>query len=377
MGNLGFLSRHYGMLMRIYCKRAITSSVQPLLQANEKFFQLPGSELILVLSGPDTGERLQHIVDRLNSRKIYWNNTGLDIEFGAAWGELEGQDGENLHHTLGQLSWLSEQSCVTHRVLALTNSVERVSGQTTERVLMLSRVKRALEEGGVRLYAQPIQNDAGEGYHEILTRLESDGEIITPDRFIPLIAQFNLSHRFDLCVVEKVLVWLSTHATPPNSARFSVNLMPMTLNQKDVAAEIIALFERYAIAPQAVILEVTEEQAFSDSESSIQNIQQMREYGFKIAIDDFGTGYANYERLKRLQADIIKIDGCFVKDICTDSMDATIVASICNLAKTKSLYVVAEFVETPAQRQLLLEIGVDYLQGYLIGKPQPLAELEA
>lgn len=242
---------------------------------------------------------------------------------------------------------------------------------------MLSRVKRALEEGGVRLYAQPIQNAAGEGYHEILTRLESDGEIITPDRFIPLIAQFNLSHRFDLCVVEKVLIWLSTHATPPNSARFSVNLMPMTLNQKDVAAEIIALFERYAIAPQAVILEVTEEQAFSDSESSIQNIQQMREYGFKIAIDDFGTGYANYERLKRLQADIIKIDGCFVKDICTDSMDATIVASICNLAKTKSLYVVAEFVETPAQRQLLLEIGVDYLQGYLIGKPQPLAELEA
>ena len=242
---------------------------------------------------------------------------------------------------------------------------------------MLSRVKRALEEGGVRLYAQPIQNAAGEGYHEILTRLESDGEIITPDRFIPLIAQFNLSHRFDLCVVEKVLIWLSTHATPPNSARFSVNLMPMTLNQKDVAAEIIALFERYAISPQAVILEVTEEQAFSDSESSIQNIQQMREYGFKIAIDDFGTGYANYERLKRLQADLIKIDGCFVKDICTDSMDATIVASICNLAKTKSLYVVAEFVETPAQRQLLLEIGVDYLQGYLIGKPQPLAELEA
>jgi len=80
----------------------------------------------------------------------------------------------------------------------------------------------------------------------------------------------------------------------------------------------------------------------------------------------------------------LSTDQSLVKDlsmsisvVCTDSMDATIVASICNLAKTKSLYVVAEFVETPAQRQLLLEIGVDYLQGYLIGKPQPLAELEA
>jgi EAL domain-containing protein (putative c-di-GMP-specific phosphodiesterase class I) len=78
-----------------------------------------------------------------------------------------------------------------------------------------------------------------------------------------------------------------------------------------------------------------------------------------------------------LQADIIKIDGCFVKDIATDSMDAMIVQSICNLAKTKSLSVVAEFVETAEQREMLLRFGVDYLQGYLVGKPTPLAELQA
>ncbi|MDY1036011.1 EAL domain-containing protein [Lelliottia sp. CFBP8978] len=375
LDNLEFLSRHYGMLMRVHCKRTVTTIIQPLLQADEKFFQLPGSELVLVLLGPETGERLQHIVDRLNSRKIYWNNTGLDIEVGASWGEIEEKDVESLHHTLGQLSWLSEQSSVTHKVLALTNSVATVSGQTTERVLMLSRVKSALEEGGVRLYAQPIHDASGQGYHEILTRLESDGEIITPDRFIPLIAQFNLSHRFDLCVVENLLKWLLAHPAPHTQTRFSVNLMPFTLNQKDVASEIIGLFERYAISPLTVIIEVTEEQAFSDSELSMQNILQLRDYGFKIAIDDFGTGYANYERLKRLQADIIKIDGCFVKDICTDSMDAMIVQSICNLAKTKSLIVVAEFVETAEQRQLLLDIGVDFLQGYLIGKPRPLGEL--
>src|SRR5690606_4895769 len=132
----------------------------------------------------------------------------------------------------------------------------------------------------------------------------------------------------------------------------------------------------YGVPPQAVVIEVTEEQAFSNSGPSIKNIQQLRDYGFRIAIDDFGTGYANYERLKRLQADIIKIDGCFVKDICTDNMDAMIVQSICNLAKTKALSVVAEYVETPEQRDMLLRFGVDYLQGYLIGKPMPLAELQ-
>ncbi|MFX4310607.1 EAL domain-containing protein, partial [Enterobacter sp. 63] len=223
----------------------------------------------------------------------------------------------------------------------------------------------------------PIQNAAGKGYHEILTRLESDGEIITPDRFIPLIAQFNLSHRFDLSVVENLLAWLRDNPVSHDKTRFSVNLMPLTLMQKEVANEIITLFEHYRVPPHAVVIEITEEQAFSNSGTSIKNIQQLRDYGFCIAIDDFGTGYANYERLKRLQADIIKIDGCFVKDICSDSMDAMIVQSICNLAKTKSLCVVAEFVETPEQREMLLRFGVDYLQGYLLGKPVPLSELQA
>ncbi len=377
MDNLEFLSRHYGLMMRVQCKRAIIRELQPLLMPNEYVFQIPGNELVVVLSGPETGARLQHIVDHLNSRKIYWNNTGLDIEFGGAWGGVEYKCGESLYHTLGQLSWLAEKSCPAHQVLSLNNSLETVSGQTTERVLMLSRVKRALDEGGLRLYAQPIQRGDGVGYHEILSRLESEGEVLTPDKFLPLVAQFNLSRRFDISVVEALLAWLRDHPSENCCARFSVNLMLLTLMQKEVATEIIALFERYGIRPQTVIIEVTEEQAFSNSEVSIANIQQLRQYGFKLAIDDFGTGYANYERLKRLQADVIKIDGCFVKDICSDSMDAMIVKSICNLAKTRSLCVVAEYVETEEQREMLLASGVDYLQGYLVGKPRPLNELQA
>jgi len=377
MDNLEFLSRHYGMMMRVHCKREITTILQPFLLTHEKLFQLPGSELVLVLNGTETAARLQHIVNHLNNRKIYWNNTALDIEFGASWGRVGNESGESLHHALGQLSWLSEQSCATQTVLALTHSLATVSDQTTERVFMLSRVKRALEEGGLRLYAQPIYNAQGVGYHEILTRLDSDGELITPDLFIPLIAQFNLSRRFDLSVVEAMVKWLAQNPVSHQNPRFSVNLMPLTLMQKEIATDIIFLFERHDISSKTVIIEVTEEQAFSESETSILNIQKLREFGFKIAIDDFGTGYANYERLKRLHADVIKIDGCFVKDICSDTMDAMIVKSICNLAKTKSLSVVAEYVETPEQRQMLLAMGVDYLQGYLIGKPRPIEELQA
>lgn len=106
---------------------------------------------------------------------------------------------------------------------------------------MLARIKRALDIGGLHLYAQPIHNARGEGYFEILSVLESDGEIITPDRFIPLIAQFNLSHRFDLNVLEKLLMWMRSHPSGRAGTRFSVNLMPLTLMQNEIAAEIIAL----------------------------------------------------------------------------------------------------------------------------------------
>ncbi|ALR77567.1 EAL domain-containing protein [[Enterobacter] lignolyticus] len=370
MDNLEFLSRHYGMMMRVYCKRMIAQDLQPLLYKNEQLFQLPGSELLLVLHGEETADRLSAMIDFLNSRKYHWHNNELVLEFGASWGGIQGE-GEALHHTLGQLSWLSEQACAARKVLALDCSLETVSDNTTERLYQLNRVKRALDLGEICLYAQPIVSESGDVYHEILTRLTCDGEIIMPDRFIPVVAQFNLSKRFDMQVVE--MLFRAMEAFP--NERFSVNLMPFTLMQNESANEIIALFQQYRISPQSIVLEITEEQAFSDSEVSLVNIQRLRDFGCLIAIDDFGTGYANFERLKRLQADIVKIDGCFVHDIMEDAMDAMIVKSICEMARVKNLTLVAEFVETDAQRALLYQLGVDYLQGYLLGKPRPLAEL--
>ncbi|WP_312692412.1 EAL domain-containing protein [Kosakonia sp.] len=371
--NVELLSQHYGLMMRVHVKRSVTRELQPLLLGGEQLFQLPGNELLLKLNGPEISARLQHMMHYLNSRRIYWNTVALDIEFGVSWGvQHEGE--KDLHHTLGQLSWLSEQACAVHQVLALTNSLQEVTDHTTDRVLLLNKVKRALDDNDIVLYGQPIVNAQGQGYQEILTRLRCNGELLTPDQFIPVIAQFNLSSRFDMQVVERLLQWMQAHPDKHGCAHFSVNLMPLTLMQHDFVAHMLSLFTRYAVPPQAVIIEITEEQALSHSEVSAHNIQQLRQAGFKIAIDDFGTGYANFERLKRLQADIIKIDGSFVRDILQNAQDAMIVKAICELAKGQSLTVVAEYVENEAQRALLLQSGVDYLQGYLVGKPHPLAQ---
>lgn len=155
--------------------------------------------------------------------------------------------------------------------------------------------------------------------------------VIMPDRFIPLIVQFNLSQRFDMLVLETLFSMLHKHP----GQRFSVNLLPATLMQKNSAGQIIALFQRYSVSP----------------DTSRQNLEALRAFGCAIAIDDFGTGYANYERLKHLQADIIKIDGCFVRDILLDPLDAIMVKSIVEMAWAKQMSVVAEYVESEPQKR--------------------------
>lgn len=374
MSNLEFLSRHYGLMMRINCKREITQQLKPWLDESEQIFQLPGCELLIFLQGHEAQARLNHMVDLLNNKKIRWHNSMLEIEYGASYC-LANDDFDELHRTLGQLSYLAEQACSVNRVLSLNTEVEAVSDETTERVLLLHKVKHALtlaDEKSLQLYAQPIVDRDGNGYKEILTRMFFNGEMITPEKFIPIIAEFNLSVRFDMLVMNKLITHLRDHGTGSLHAQFSVNLMPFTLMQKDIAQQIVTLFAQNKVPTSSVIIEVTEEQAFSNSETSIHNITLLRDNGFKIAIDDFGTGYANYERLKRMQADVIKIDGCFIKDIASNSLDLMIVKSISDLANAKGLSVVAEFVETPEQRTILLGLGVQYLQGYLLGRPEPL-----
>ncbi|EKM6428821.1 EAL domain-containing protein [Cronobacter sakazakii] len=373
VANLEFLSRHYGLMMRIQCKKEVTTLLLPWLNTGEKVFQLPDSDLLIYLAGPEPQSRLRHLVDLLNSKRIQWNGAQLELDYSAAWAPVpRAQTPEELYRTIGQLSYLAEVAGPGDPVVALESRSQGLSGQTSEPVLMLQKVKQALSEGGVTLFAQPIQNAQGEGYAEILARLECDGELIMPAKFIPLITRFNLSARFDMQVLEKLLVYLHTHPQTRPGARFSVNLMPLTLEQQGIAQQAIALFERYRVPISAVILEVTEEQALSGSENTVQNIALLQARGFCIAIDDFGTGYANFERLKNLQADIIKIDGCFIRNVVSNTFDALVVKSICDLAKARSLTVVAEFVETPAQRDLLFALGVEYIQGHLPGRPERL-----
>jgi EAL domain-containing protein (putative c-di-GMP-specific phosphodiesterase class I) len=113
----------------------------------------------------------------------------------------------------------------------------------------------------------------------------------------------------------------------------------------------------------------------SDHSWGNRSIAQLRQLGCRVAIDDFGTGYASYSRLKLVQVDMLKIDGSFVRNMLSNSLDYQIIESICVVARLKRMQIVAECVETEENAEALRKLGVDYLQGDAIGAPLPLSEL--
>jgi EAL domain-containing protein (putative c-di-GMP-specific phosphodiesterase class I) len=251
-----------------------------------------------------------------------------------------------------------------------------VQNEIKGKVDMLHNIQQALDEDRFLLMAQPISGVRGDSYHEVLIRmLDVDGDILMPDKFLPVVHEFGLAYQLDMWVLKHTLMFIHQYRDVLPSARFAVNFSPSTLCRPAFSSQFKALMSEYQVEPYQIVLEVTESHLLHNVKYADYSMRDLRNYGCRIAIDDFGTGYASYDRLKMIQADILKIDGSFVRNMLTDPLDAFIVQSICQVARMKHLSIVAEYVETEEQRQALRAQGVDYMQGYLIGKPEPLITL--
>lgn len=284
---------------------------------------------------------------------------------------------KHLYMLLGELSTIADLSLATHHPESLQNrGAANVQRGVKSKVEMMNRLQLALEQDHFVLMAQRIQGVRGDNYHEILLRMrEESGEIIKPDLFLPVAHEFGLSSRIDLWVTEHVLRFMAQHHDALPGQRFAINLSPSSLCRTHFAQEVLNLLEMYGVEPWQLIFEITESNALPSLAQAINTLSQLQQMGCRVAIDDFGTGYASYARLKTVSADILKIDGSFIRNIVASSLDYQIVASICHLARMKKMQVVAEYVESEEIRSAAVALGIDYLQGYLIGKPAPLAAL--
>lgn len=375
VSEMDVLSRNYGMQLRIQFKQQLAIGLKPFLQPGEKVYHLPGYDLVLRLNCEGTEEKLERLQRYVDDFRLIWNGLPLHPNIGLAYCTVF-PPVEHLHMLLGELSGIAEVSLTTGKPESNKSDHSQVQKEIKGKVDMLHKIQRALDEDCFILMAQPIAGVRGDSYHEILIRmLDESGDLMSPDKFLPVVHEFGLSYQLDMWVLKHTLMFIHQYREKLPSARFAVNFSPSTLCRPAFSSQFKALMSEYQVEPYQIVLEVTESHLLHNVKYADYSMRDLRNYGCRIAIDDFGTGYASYDRLKLIQADILKIDGSFVRNMLTDPLDAYIVQSICQVARMKHLSIVAEYVETEEQRAALRAQGVDYMQGYLIGKPEPLITL--
>jgi PAS domain S-box-containing protein len=246
----------------------------------------------------------------------------------------------------------------------------RVEGDL-EQLAWIERIKHALEDDRFVLHAQPII-DLATGdtvQHELLIRmLEADGSLVPPGLFLPVAEQFGLIRDIDRWVIGEAAV-LAANGHP-----VEINLSADSLGDPDLFGFVASELAARGADASLIVLELTETALLANDEAACRFLQQVERLGCQVALDDFGTGYGGFRYLKRLPVDFLKIDVEFVRDLPQDVASQHVVHAVVNLARGFGHRTVAEGVEDQRTLELLREYGVDFAQGYAIGRPAPLAD---
>lgn len=253
---------------------------------------------------------------------------------------------------------------------------DRELAQQRNEMQWVARIPKALEENRFRLYSQPIVPTTptkGKSEHcEVLLRLEDEnGNLIMPMTFIPAAERYNMMHLIDRWVISTLFSQLEQHHQD-YSRIYAINLSGDSINDDQFINFVKEQFALHRVPPSVICFEITETLAITNLAKAAQFMRELKVLGCQFALDDFGSGMSSFAYLKNLPVDYLKIDGVFIRDIVKDSIASEMVAAIARIASVMDIQTIGEFVEDDAILMQLKSLGVDYAQGYGIGKPCPL-----
>jgi len=245
----------------------------------------------------------------------------------------------------------------------------------------VGKIDEILEEDRLLLYCQriePINGDPSvQSHFEILLRVVDDqGNIQSPHEFIQASEWYGRMVAVDRWVITKIFKWMADHRDAlEDIAAFTINLSGQSITDDSFLGFVLEQMNNTHIPQHKICFEVTETVGITNLSDASAFIMEMKKTGCTFALDDFGSGMSSYAYLKNLPVDLIKIDGVFVKNMESNSIDYALVKSICEVGHFMNKKVVAEYVENDTILNLLCAIGVDYAQGYAIDEPGPLDRL--
>ncbi len=238
----------------------------------------------------------------------------------------------------------------------------------------VEEINTALETNRLRIACQKIMplHDQPDGLRfEMLLRLETPGgDLINPQSFLPSAERYGLSSVLDERAIDLTLAWLNTNPQLLHSIRHvCVNLAGSSFASSEFAGKLIKTINNSGISPAKLCFELTETATIANLSSASAFMRKLSEIGCRFSIDDFGSGLSSFAYLRKLPIDFLKIDGLLVKDILDDPTDFTMVKSINEISKSMGKRTVAEFVESPRLLNAVRDIGIDFAQGFYVGKP--------
>lgn len=234
----------------------------------------------------------------------------------------------------------------------------------------LAQLRECLTRQGLEIHLQPIFELASGRLHghEVLARLRGrDGRWIAPSSFIPMAEKSRLIGRLGELVLARTLQSLAAQQTQLTF----VNVSPLEIANEGYAERLLDQLSLHQVDPCRLHLEITESVLIANVKSTARCLQQLRDAGIKIHLDDFGTGYSSLALLTELPTDGIKIDSSFIQQLNRDRVKTAVIQSIIQLCRELDISVIAEGIETHEQHETLLQLGCDYGQGFLLGRPQP------
>jgi diguanylate cyclase (GGDEF)-like protein/PAS domain S-box-containing protein len=279
----------------------------------------------------------------------------------------------------------SAEAIVSNAEAALKNAKQSVSGylfyapsmhdRVAERLTLETRLRRAVDANEFELHYQPkvdLRTGVVVGLEALMRWRDPEHGLVSPGQFIPLLEETGLIREMGRWAIEEAasqfMAWAGAGLRPP---RIAVNVSAIQLAAPDLEMTL----EGCPDSSGSIDLEITESVFVKDLAGSVSKLEAARRLGLKVAIDDFGTGYSSLGYLSRLPIDALKIDRSFIIGMLDDPQETTIVTTIISLAHAMDLKVIAEGVETQDQARLLRLLKCDQMQGYLVSRPQPAAEI--
>ena len=355
--------------------KQLAKHMQTKLRSADILARLGGDEFALLLMGCNLTKANQIVHDLLLAVQAFrFEYDNKVFKVGASIGLTEISPHKKL--SLSELLATADSACYAAKRDGgnCVHEYEANDSNMQEKNNLLSWVSRinvGLEQNQFVLFMQPIQGlkASREAHCELLIRMKGDdGVLYPPNTFLPAAERYHLMPQLDSWVVNQAFSIIAAKGEDFNTL-CAINLSGQSLSQEGFLEYVLAKIKQYNIEPKKICFEITETAVNSNLEKAQYFMRELRAIGCRFSLDDFGSGLSSFAYLKNLQVDFLKIDGMFVKNIANNKIDRAMVESINNVGHVMGLRTIAEFAENQAIIDVLLEIGVDYVQGYGVAMP--------